>query len=400
MTETLISDGFDSLVDLGRDDPTDLHGILADLRRKKPYAVVRHRGERAVVLLTEELVAAAFRDEKTFPAMAAYTRANQPVLGRTIQSMTGREHRINKSLVSRPFRNLAAEQLREPMIAPIVHALIDEFADRGEADLVAEFTQPLPIRVIASLIGIAETDTDQLASWAHDLFNFPHDPEGAHRAAREFSAYVAPVVAERRHNPGDDLISVLVTAEVEGERLDDEQVLTFLRLLFPAGADTTHLALGNILCGLLTHPDQWALLRADPGEEAEWAVNEGLRWEPPVSLLHRVCPEAVTWQGIDIPADTAVIFAITAANRDPQVYSDPDRFDIGRRAAPLTTFGGGPHSCLGNWLAKAEMQVAVATLAERLPGLRLRPGAAEPVTFQIGKALRGPSSLWVEWDLA
>ncbi|GAA4862085.1 cytochrome P450 [Saccharopolyspora rosea] len=386
--------------DFAFEDIPDLHRLLADLRARKPYALVPHGGRKAVLLLTEELVAAAFRDERTFPANAIYPYTTGAVLGRTLQCMTGREHRVNKALASPPFRRLASDALAASTIRPLAHRLVDDFADRGHADLVAEFAAPFPVRVISALLGLPEWDVDDMARWAHALFTFPLDPDGAVRASREFTERITPVLAERRAAPGDDLVSALVAHEVDGERLTDEEVLAFLRLLFPAGADTTHLALGSILSALLTHPDQLDRVRADEAE-IRWAVAEGLRWEPPVALLPRVCPDAVTWQGIDIPAGTTMIFAITAANRDPAVYPEPDRFDITRRVLPSTAFGGGPHSCLGVWLAQAELRTALSVLLARLPGLRLREGAepAAKVSSQIASALRGPDALHVEWDV-
>ena len=219
------------------------------------------------------------------------------------------------------------------------------------------------------------------------------------RASREFTDYVTPILEQRRREPGDDLISRLVTESAEGEFLDDEQILSFLRLLFPAGADTTMLALGNTLSALLTHPAQLALLRSDPDEWIQWAIWEGMRWEPPVGLLPRACPEAVDWHGISIPALTPMIFSINAAHRDPAVYERPDVFDITRKKMSMLSFGQGVHSCAGNWLAIAELSTALRVLLERLPDLELQPGgeAAAKVTSQVGVALRGPNALPVQW---
>ncbi|WP_219418195.1 cytochrome P450 [Pseudonocardia nigra] len=340
------------------------------------------------------------KDEKTFPARASYQVSTGAVLGHTLQCMTGREHRINKSLVAPPFRRLVSAGYTDTLLEPLAHELIDSFAARGQADLVQEFTTAYPVRVISALLGLPAREASEMSRWAHDLFNFPIDPDAAVRASQEFTAYITPVVAQRRATPGNDLISTLVGSTVEGERLNDDQILAFLRLLFPAGADTTSLALGSLLAALLTHPDQLDRVRSNPEEEVPWAVQEGLRWEGPVAMLPRFCPEATTWQGIAIPAGTPMIFGITAANRDPARYAEPDRFDITRHAMPLTAFGGGPHSCLGNWLALAELQAALTVLLEHLPGLRLRADAVADakVTSQIGAALRGPNALHVQWD--
>ncbi len=324
-----------------------------------------------------------------------------PVLGKTLQCMAGDEHRRNRALVSPPFRRRQVAEYISPLLKPLAHELIDRFADRGSVDLVAEFTTRYPVLLISRLLGLPIADESVVYRWAHDLFFFPLDPTAAMRASEEFTGFVTPIIAERRRRPGDDLISVLLTEDIEGETLDDDEVLSFLRLLFPAGADTTMLALGNTLSALLTHPDQMEILRSDLDAHAVWAIWEGLRWEPPVGLLPRVCPEATVWNGIDLPAATPMIFSINAALRDPAVFPDPDGFDITRRKQAQLAFGQGPHSCAGNWLALAELETALVALLERLPELRFRDGTAgrAGVTSQVGVALRGPNELAVEWDL-
>ncbi|MGW6376061.1 cytochrome P450 [Rhodococcus sp. NPDC055112] len=401
MTAPSVLDSFDiEGVDFAFEDHPTIHAVLAELRASKPYAVVPFAGVRAVLLLTNDLVAAAFKDEATFPASAIYPMTTGPVLGKTLQCMAGDEHRKNRALVSPPFRRKQVADYITPLLEPLAHELIDRFADRGTADLVAEFTTRYPVLLISRLMGLPVEDESVVHRWAHDLFYFPLDPEAAMRASQEFTDFLTPIIAERRRNPGDDLISTLVTEDLEGEILDDEEVLSFLRLLFPAGADTTMLALGNTLSALLTHPDQLGILRSDLKEHAMWAVWEGLRWEPPVGLLPRACPEATTWNGIDIPALTPMIFSINAALRDPSAFPDPHRFDVTRRKQTMLAFGQGPHSCAGNWLAMAELETALIALLERLPGLRLREGAADgaKVTSQVGVALRGPNELAVQWD--
>ncbi|MFC4373873.1 cytochrome P450 [Nocardia halotolerans] len=401
MTNPSILDRLDvDDIDFAFQDTPDLHLLLARLRERKPYAVVPFAGARAVLLLTHDLVAAAFKDEQTFPARAVYTLTTEPVLGRTLQCMTGDEHRVHRAIVSPPFRRSLVTGWIEPLLEPIAHELIDRFADREQADLVAEFSTRYPVLVISRLLGLPVDDEATVLRWAHDLFYFPLDPAAAHRASREFADYVVPIIARRRAAPGADLISKLVTETVDGIALSDDQVLAFLRLLFPAGADTTMLALGNTLSALLTHPEQLAAVAADPVEQVQWAVWEGLRWEPPVGLLPRACPVATHWQGLDIPALTPVIFAVNAAHRDPAKYPEPHRFDITRRATTMLSFGQGPHSCLGSWLALAELRTGLTALVTRLPGLRLVAGADPDatVTSQVGTALRGPGALRVTWD--
>lgn len=397
MAATLLEFDMEGL-DFAFDDQPDLHHVLARLRRRRPYAVVPFAGVRGVLLLTDELVRAAFRDETTFPAAPVYAATTGPVFGKTILSMSGAEHRANRSVVSGPLRRSVVQGYVEPLIEPVVDELIDRFVLRGHADLVTDFTQRYSLLIISRLLGFTVDDEAKIHHWAQAMIQYAFDPEPAISSAAAFTEYVRPMLAERRRQPGEDLISRLV-AEVtdDGEHLTDDQILTFLRMLFPLGADTTTLALGNILSALLNHPDQLELLQSDPDRHLQAAIWEGMRWEPAVGMLPRYCPEATTWQGISIPAETPMIFAINAAHRDPAVYARPDDFDITRNAMPKVPFGQGPHSCIGNWLANAEMLTALRALIDRLPGLALDPEHAETskITSQVGTTLRGPNALKV-----
>jgi cytochrome P450 len=385
-------------IDFAFDDQPDLHAALARLRERRPYAIVPFAGVRAVLLLTDELVRAAFRDEATFPAAPVYAMTTEPVFGKTVLSMSGAEHRVSRGVVSAPLRRSRVLTYLEPVIEPVVDELIDQFVARGTADLVAEFTHRYSLLIISRLLGFPVDDEANVHRWAQAMIRYPFDPPTAVACAAEFTAYVAPLLAARRREPGDDMISMLVTEETEDDQhLSDEEILTFLRMLFPLGADTTTLALGNILSALLNHPEQLDLLRSDPDRYLQSAVWEGLRWEPAVGMLPRACPEAATWHEIDIPALTPMIFAINAANRDPAAYPRPDDFDITRNVMPTVSFGQGRHSCIGNWLANTELVAALRALIERLPNLALDPRYVETstVTSQVGTTLRGPTALRV-----
>jgi cytochrome P450 len=387
-------------VDFAFDDQPDLHAVLARLRARKPYAVVPFAGMPAVLLLTEELVRDAFRDEATFPAAPVYTMTTEPVFGRTVLSMSGAEHRANRVMVSAPLRRNRVQEFVQPVIEPVINELIDRFIDRGRVDLVAEFTHRYSLLVISRLLGIPVDDEAKVHRWAQAMIRYVFDPDWATRSAREFTEYVAPLLAERRREPSADMISMLIAATTEdGQSLADEEIFTFLRMLFPLGADTTMLALGNILSALLNHREQLDLLRSDLERYVQQAVWEGLRWEPAVGMLPRVCPAAVTWHGIEIPASTPMIFAINAAHRDPAVYERPDEFDITRNVMPAVSFGHGPHSCIGNWLANTELVAALRLLMRRLPDLALDPTQAHTsmITSQVGTTLRGPNALHVKF---
>ena len=385
-------------VDFAFDDQPNLHAVLARLRARKPYAVVPFAGVPAVLLLTDELVRAAFRDEAAFPAAPVYAMTTEPVFGKTVLSMSGAEHRTNRAMVSAPLRRNQVQQYLPTVIEPVINELIDRFVQRGKANLVDEFTHRYSLLIISRLLGIPVDDEAKVHRWAQAMIHYAFDPDWATRSSREFTEYVAPLLAERRRQPSGDMISMLMAATTdEGQTLTDEDIYPFLRMLFPLGADTTMLALGNILSALLNHREQLDLLRSDLERYVQPAVWEGLRWEPAVGMLPRACPEAVTWHGIEIPASTPMIFAINAAHRDPAVYDRPDGFSITRNVMPTVSFGQGPHSCIGNWLANTELVAALRLLMRRLPDLALDPAQAHTstITSQVGTTLRGPNALHV-----
>ncbi|TMS52134.1 cytochrome P450 [Mycobacterium sp. DBP42] len=389
----------DKLIDFGTDHLTDFHGVLRSLRANGAYAPALFHGMPAFIILANELVGAAFKDEETFPAKALYGLMTEPVMGKTLQCMTGDEHRMNRALVSPEFRRALMKTYSAELLEPIAHNLVDGFADDETADLVGQFTHLFPFLVTNELLGLPVEDYPSFARWAHDLFFYPTDPESAMRASAAFTEYLAPLVAEKRRAPGDDLLSKLVTVEVDGVGLSDEEIYSFVRLLFPAGVDTTYLSMGNMLSSLLIHPEQLASLRNNPGE-VKWAVQEALRWEPGPVIVPRLATTDVTWHGIDIKAGTWLLLAISAANRDPDVFDDPDRFDISRHASAPLSFGSGPHVCLGMALATTQMEVALRVLLERFSELELIDPDSVKITGKLGTELRGPDRLDVRFEPA
>jgi cytochrome P450 len=336
----------------------------------------------------------AFSSEEVFPSAAMYRLHSQPVMGKTLQCMGGEEHRINRALVSHAFRPKLVEGFIESLLEPVAEEVIDAFAADGECELVSSFSRRYPMRLITRLLGIPVDEEDRFLEWAIGLINYPWDPEGAMAASAEFTSYLRPLVAERRSNPREDLLSELAAAEMEGQKLSDEEIFSFVRLLFPAGSDTTYKALGSLLALILGDPALLERILGD-AEQVHWAVEESLRYEPPVALLPRMCVKDVEWGGVPLAAGSPMLFGIAAANRDPDVYPDPHRFDLDRHARHVLSFGHGQHFCLGSHLARREMEVGLATLLRRLPGLRLRmPGS---VSIE-GAVVRGPSRLDVTWD--
>jgi cytochrome P450 len=370
-------------------DVPDFHDELSRLRREHPVAFVPFHGGTAYLLTSYRDVERAFLDEATLPAEAAYRLHSEPVMGRTLQCMTGREHTRNRALVFPAFRARLMPDYVDPILAPAAHRLIDQFVERGHADLVTEFTKQYPFTVITRLLGIPPRNEGDIQRWALALLTYPWDPDNALAASREFTEYLTPIVASRRENPGDDLISTLATAIVDGEQLSDEEIFSFIRVLFPAGADTTYLGLGSLLYALMTHPDAMDRVRRDP-ESRRLAIEEALRWQPPVSLMPRFAPVDTDQFGSLIPAGSHVLFGIAAANRDPAVFADPDRFDIDRENKGTLTFGFGMHFCVGAHLARAELATALDVVLERLDDLQL---VADAPTRFVGSVLRGPDTL-------
>jgi len=245
------------------------------------------------------------------------------------------------------------------------------------------------------MIGLPAEDHDRFHRLAVELISVGIDWDGGVRASRELREIFAPVVAARRREPKDDLISVLAHAELDGTRLSDEEIYAFLCLLAPAGAETTYRSSSNLLFGLLGNPDQLEAVRRDRTLIAQ-ATEEGLRWEPPLLNIMRTAAEDTAVAGVPIPKGAPVSVNLGAANRDPSRWSEPDRFDVFREQKPHIAFAFGPHVCLGMHLARMETRVLLETLFERLPNLRLDPEAQD--VHISGMIFRSPQALPVRFD--
>jgi cytochrome P450 len=269
--------------------------------------------------------------------------------------------------------------------------LIDAFADRGHAELVREFNFPFPTQVISGILGLPREDYRQFQRWSTAILGFFTKLDEAVRASQEVKDYMAVILAERRQEPRDDLISELAHAELDGERLSDEEIFSFLRLLLPAGVETTYRATGNMLFSLLSNPEQLAAVRADRGLVPQ-TIEESLRLETPLLNITRLATRDTEISGVPIPAGSTVMLMLAAANRDETRYGEPDQFDIHREGPkPHISFGHGPHACLGTHLARLEMRVALNQLLDRLPDLRLDPAGDDP--HIRGQVFRSPTSL-------
>jgi cytochrome P450 len=372
-----------------------LHSTLAAMREQNPITPVLFGGLEAFVITGHAALAEAFKDNDRFPPADAYRITIEPVQGVTFQTMEDADHRIYRRLATPAFRSSAVEAMEQEGLANISHELIDRLQDVRSADLAEAFTHIVAFLVISRMLGIPPLRENVFRDWAVGFLAFSRDPEHSRHCAALISEYVMPIIAERRREPRDDVISGLVLADADGHRLEDEEILAHIRLLFSAGASTTTDALGNLLWALLREPALWDQLRAEPGLRAN-AIEELLRWETPVAVLPRIsAPRVVDFCGVQIPPSTFTLFAMAAANRDPEVFEDGDRFDIHRDSSrKLLSFGPGPRLCPGMHLARRQLSVILDVLMERLPGLRLiDPEQAAP----RGALLRGPERLEVRW---
>lgn len=285
------------------------------------------------------------------------------------------EHTRLRSAVARAFSRGHVERLR-PRVAAVAEDLLA--AAGPEFDLLAEFAEPLPVQVIAELLGIPERDHPLLRPWSQAIvrmYEYHRSPaleEAAVRAATEFADYLRELAADRRRRPGEDLVSHLAAT---GELTGDELVASAI-LLLNAGHEASVNTFGNGAVALLRHPAELARLRADPGGLAGTAVEEMLRYDAPLQLFERTARADTPLGDVLVPAGRKVAALLGAANRDPAAFADPDRFDVGRDPNPHLGFGAGLHFCLGAPLARVELRVALATLMRRRPDLAL---AAEPV---------------------
>ena len=371
----------------------ELHDLLRAYRERGPVQPTRFMGLPAFVITGHEALVEAFKDVERFPPHLMYRAGFEGTIGETFISMKDPEpHRVYRKLATPAFRSRAVDSYEREGLAALAHELVDGLAGRESFDLVADFSARFPYLVISRLLGLPREREEAFHRWALSLLRFRDDPIAAAAAREELTALLAPVVTARRREPRNDVISELVHATVEGRCLSDEEVYSHIRLLFPTGGETTHGSLGNLLSALLTHEEVWSDLRRDPAR-VPLAVDEALRWETPVAVLPRLSASVpVEFYGVRIPADSWLLFAMAAANRDPAVFDDPDRFDIDRAPGDPLTFGHGIKSCPGSHLARRSMAVGLETLLGRVPGLRLLDAEA---ALPRRTVLRSPDALHV-----
>src|ERR1700731_1519635 len=296
-----------------RNEAGVFHGTVVDYS-KTPESL---RPKNSFAAMSFDAVNKAFRDGQVFSS-TDYDNTIGLFMGPTILAMEGKKHREHRNLVSAAFRSKALARWEPAVVRPICNALIDEFIDAGEADLIRNFTFEFPTRVIAKLLGLPAEDLPTFRRRAVQLINYTVKYERAFEASAALKDYFLEQIEQRRAKPTEDVIGDLVTAEIDGEKLSDEAIYSFLRLLLPAGLETTYRSSGNLLFLLVTHPGQFAAVQENR-ELVTRAIEESLRYETPLTTVQRSTTEGTEIEGVKVPAHALVDVCIGSANRDEQI---------------------------------------------------------------------------------
>ncbi|MFH8579324.1 cytochrome P450 [Streptomyces zaomyceticus] len=330
------------------------------------------------------------------PSVIGVRPPEEDIIGVHLLGADAPDHTRLRRLVTGEFTGRRVESLR-PRVERLTAELADTMEPAGRADLVDAYAYPLPITVICELLGVPAEDRDTFRRWSTELVT-PGDENTMAEAMRGFAGYLDALIEDKRAaGPADDLLSGLIAARAEdGDRLSGPELRAMAYLLLIAGHETTVNLIANTVRNLLTHPEQLAALRADPGL-LDGAIEESLRYDGPVETgTFRFTREAVTLGGTEIPAGQSVLVGIGALDRDPARFPDPDRFDIRRDTRGHLAFGHGIHYCLGAPLARLEGRIALRTLLDRFPRLELDP-EGEPWEWLPGLLMRGVRHLPVRW---
>ncbi len=373
----------------------DPYPLYARMREIDP--VHRMRLADGWVVTRYEDVDTVLQDHGRFSS-ALHQKVAIPYHARTVSplNLDPPAHTRVRSLASGPFTQSAVDGLR-PRVQALADRLLDDLAGKPRFDLISSIAHPLPVMVMAEMLGIPAEDVDRFERWSDmlvssvDPFMTHAEQRRADRARTELSAYFDTVVDLRRADPRDDIISVLLQAREEGDRLSREELRGVLNILLVAGNETTKNLIGNGMLALLRHPGQARRLREDPSLIST-AVQELLRFDAPVQIDSRTAVRDVEIGGRRVLAGEKILTVIGAANRDPDVFPDADELDLTRNGAPHLSFGSGIHRCLGGPLADVEAEVAFTSILERYPSMRL---VAEPPRA-VNAVLRGAKEIWVD----
>jgi cytochrome P450 len=381
--------------------PDEAHHLIGQARRQSQIAL----GPYGPELLSYDLVRTVLRDSRfAMPrgiGLVVQGITAGPIWDKVTKlliSLDGAEHHRLRRLVSKVFTPRAAERMHTACL-DVITELVDRHVDTGHCDMVADIARPYPVPIICALLGAPREDWHLFSEWSNDIskafgLSVAEDTPAILRAWKQLEAYIEDLIAARRQSLTDDLISELIRAEDDGDRLTHGELVNLAAILLNAGTDTTRNQLAAAVQALCEHPDQWVLVAEHP-ELAPRAVEEVMRHTPIIFTTLRQAIENVELGGVHIPAGTFVIANTASANRDPAVYDDPDRLDITREAPPaMLTFGGGVHYCLGAHLARVELTEALRVITRRMP----RPRRAGPAPWKPLTEISGPTSLPIAFD--
>ncbi|MFE9327630.1 cytochrome P450 [Nocardia sp. NPDC052278] len=347
----------------------------------QPYTIVGHAEALRVL-----------RDNEHF-SNSVMERTVGKTHGRTVLVMDAPEHTFHRKALRTIFSKKAFEHWRDELVVPDVQKRLDGILERGRADLVREFTLPFPVAIVHKILDLPDDKLEEFSSLAVGLLLYRTNPELAATCGRHLGDMLQGQVDEaRRRGDNGSLLSALIDMKVDtDEVLDDDAIISFLRILLPAGAETTTRTLGNLFTYLLSDPSLYRLIGEDRNLVGK-AIDEALRIESPTQYVYRLCIEDTEVAGRTIPAGSPVAVSLSAANRDPKVFDRPGEFRLDRRGGQIA-FGNGVHVCLGMHLAMLEATTALNTALDKLPDLRIDPDAPEPVIGGI--AFRSPGYLHV-----
>ncbi len=342
-----------------------------------PFFASRDPGRASYLVVGFETVKTIVVDHESFSQ--DYIEHMEVLMGKNvIGALNPPVHRKYRGLVNQAFGAQSVAVLAREVIEPLVNGLLDKIAAKGASDLVPDFADRLPVLSIGYIFGLPIEQYGHFASLAGRLLAAGFDWTDALKASEELEQLFRALIDERRRNPGTDIISRLIEARLDNERLDDDDIISFCRALLPAGMETTARALSSMMTVLLTDRSRWQQLLANR-DLAPAAVEELLRWNAPAQAIPKRPTRDLNIGGRDIPAGASLWVLTGHANRDPVHWDRPHEYDLARPKSPHLAFSMGPHMCLGNQLARRELEVALRLMLDRLPDMRLDPRVDAPV---------------------
>ena len=386
-------------------DVIDPYPLIHELRAQAPVLEGDYRGRfglgstpysgaKLFTIVGTKEITEVLTDQEHFSNAAYRSNLGTSFGMGSISTMDNPQHGQYRKIFQKIFLPQHVKKWGDTIVDPAVHDLMASFLGTGHADLVQQFTILYPFEVIYRQLNLPRDDVRTFQRLAIGQTDFM-TPGRAQEAARKLGAYFISLVEERRRNPGDDLISLLANTEVDGEHLPELVLISFLRQLMNAAGDTTYRGTSILLTALLANPDQLEAIRQDRKLIAP-AIEEALRWDGPVLMQTRMAAVDTEVGGVAIPAGSVLDVVAGAANRDPAVWENPDKFDIFRKRDAHWSFSRGPHICVGQHLARVEMTRAMMAVLDHMPNLRLDPD--KPAPQPRGVMMRVPEHIYVRFD--